>query len=94
MPTETKLPMRYFIKRNGYWYRPGASGYTPSLAYAGLYSEDEAKSREDAAAGVSIHPLSEVIGELDAEIRSHEGHLAVLKELREIYQPRAEQDNG
>lgn len=80
MATETK----YLIRRHGLWYRPAAAGYTSSLAHAGLYSEKEAKRREDARAGVSIHPLSEVAGELDAEITNCEGHLDVLRVLRKM----------
>lgn len=74
----------YLIKRRGYWYRPAASGYTSSIAHAGLYSEDEAKSREDAEAGVSIHLLSDVVSDLDAEIRTCESHLDVLRVLRSM----------
>lgn len=34
---------KYLIRKNGYWYRPNASGYTNSAIQAGRYTLDEAE---------------------------------------------------
>lgn len=49
---------KWVVRKNGYFYRPNAKGYTASVMEAGLF--DEAKAKLHACSeGVTAHPVTE-----------------------------------
>jgi len=54
----------YFVRKNGYYYRPNSRGYTSSPLEAGRYSKEDAETHIDERAGVSIVRASEVMPDM------------------------------
>lgn len=54
----------WLLRKNGYWYREGAHGYTSSLMEAWLCTEAEAKAHAETAAGIDMIPFSKIVGDL------------------------------
>lgn len=49
----------WFIRKNGYFYRPDRAGYTQEPAAAGLYTEAEARAETRIERTISAHHASE-----------------------------------
>ena len=81
MPDLEKYPPgKYFIRRNGGWFRPNASGYCIFLAGAGLYDRDDAVKYLDVV-GLTIHHAVDKIADLEGEIKGHLGAMVLCEEL-------------
>lgn len=57
----------HYIRRNGYWFRPEAKGYTSRIVEAGQFSGDVAKHYLGVY-GLTIHPAASVRVDLADEI--------------------------
>lgn len=51
----------WVIRKNGYFYRPNAHGYTSSIYEAGRFAESDLRSYVEEAAGVTAHRASEFL---------------------------------
>lgn len=51
------------IRKNGYFYRPEWRGYTASIFEAGRYDRAEAERHASDSEGVTIHEVSEFMGD-------------------------------
>jgi len=71
---------RYFIRRNGAYFRPKAAGYTNHLASAGIYTGKEARRYLDAQ-GVALIPINAMAKELRAEADGYRGQIETLMTL-------------
>ncbi|CAM5397985.1 hypothetical protein AFEL58S_01990 [Afipia felis] len=64
-------PTMYVVRKGGYFYRPGAKGYTSSIYEAGLWSKDEAEAYAVGVQGVTVHPSREFLpASSEASIRA------------------------
>ena len=57
---------KVYIRKRGYFYRPGWCGYTASHLEAGHYWRAEAEDHAKQCEGVTVHALSEY-GEVTQE---------------------------
>jgi len=64
MTTDEATGDVYFVRKNGYYYRPNSRGYTSSPWEAGRYSKEDAETHIDERAGVSIVRASEVMPDM------------------------------
>ena len=64
MTTDETTGDVYFVRKNGYYYRPNSRGYTSSPWEAGRYSKEDAEIHIDERAGVSIVRASEVMPDM------------------------------
>jgi hypothetical protein len=46
---------KFFLRKNGYYFRPGAKGYTGTHLKAGLFSQEEAEAYVAHSEGVTMH---------------------------------------
>ncbi len=72
----------YLIRRHGGFFRPGASGYTESLASAGVFDGRKARAYLDVE-GLSIVPLHSIAGRIKAEAIAAERAAITLRKLLE-----------
>jgi len=68
----------YLISRHGFWFRPGARGYTAEINEAGTFNADQAKAYLDVE-NVSVVPISSAKEELIKELDALEDRLFRLK---------------
>ncbi len=53
--------MKYLLKKDGLYYRPGSCGYTQFAFRAGIFSEEYAKNHEKKCSGeVKAIPVTEL----------------------------------
>ena len=58
------MEREWLIRKSGYFYRPGRSGYTTVASAAGLYSEAEAKAEARIEDTITAHHASEFAAEI------------------------------
>jgi len=55
LPHKYNPANKFFLRRNGYYFRPCAKGYTGSHMEAGLFSQEVAEDYVQKCEGVSMH---------------------------------------
>lgn len=71
---------RYFISKRGLWFRPGAQGYTNSLAEAGRFNEEEAAKYRGLHGHYVMTPEG-AANRLKAELEQAEERVYALRRL-------------
>lgn len=74
--------MKYFLKKDGYYYRKHSAGYTDSIANAGIFNEDYALSHTQQCEGVSAIPINKISDENIRQIKDYvNGSMEILEAL-------------
>ena len=53
-PNSDPFEDRYYLIKNGYYYRPDAKGYTSSIMEAGMFGEEWARDHVQSTEGVRM----------------------------------------
>lgn len=73
--------MTSFIRKDGYYYRDGAHGYTKDLLFAGLFTDERADAEARIEKSIEAIRVGDRVDELQAIIDANEARTAKLRGL-------------